>query len=316
MSTILVTGGAGFIGSHIADALIGKGHAVIILDDLSWGRKDNIHPAALFHHLDIRSPELEGIFSPVKIDFVVHHASQIDVRKSIIDPLYDSQVNICGLINLLENCRRHCVKGLIFASSGGTIYGEPETIPIPEDALKKPISPYGISKLAAEYYLYYYQRVYSLPYIALRYGNVYGPRQRKVSEAGAVAIFAGKMLAGEAPLIFGDGEHIRDYIYIQDIVRANLLSLAKVEKLPASTCLDDRAFNIGSGIGTSVNSLFSQIRELTGFKGEAQYGPAKPGEEPRIVLDIRKAARLLDWRPSLSLAQGMQNTLSYLNKGI
>jgi UDP-glucose 4-epimerase len=315
MSSVLVTGGAGFIGSHVVDILIHHGYAVTVVDDLSSGKQENIHPAACFHHLDIRSSGLRDIFTANSFDWVFHFAGQIDVRKSIDDPLFDSQVNISGLLNLMEACRRYPVKGIVFASSGGTVYGRPEKLPVNETTAKRPISPYGLSKLCSEQYLYYYQQVHHLPYIALRYGNVYGPRQDKNGEAGVIAIFAGKMLAGEDAVIYGDGQQERDFVFVEDVAEANLCALQKMDSL-SSGSIDDRAFNIAAGTGTSINALFKQMKAMSGYSRNVQYAPAKIGEEQRIVLDIRKAATGLGWRPAVSLSLGLQKTLDYWRKAI
>ena len=228
MSKVLVTGGAGFIGSHVVDALIKQGHEVVVVDNLSAGKKDNINPQARLYQMDICDPELGKLFAQEKIDFVSHHAAQIDVRKSVESPQFDAQVNISGLLNLLENCRQYQVKGVVFASSGGAIHGEPKNLPVSETTSKGPFSPYGISKLSSEYYLYYYHRVHGLPYITLRYSNVYGPRQDTGGEAGVIAIFIGKLLSGKTASIFGDGEQIRDYVYVEDVAAASLRAFRKL----------------------------------------------------------------------------------------
>jgi UDP-glucose 4-epimerase len=318
MSTILVTGGAGFIGSHVVDAFIDEGHRVVVVDDLSSGKEENLNPKAQFYKMDLCDPRLGEVFAREKIEWVDHHAAQIDVRKSVADPGEDARVNLLGLLNLLENCLRHRVKGVIFASSGGVVYGEPDHLPVAETQPKRPLSPYGVSKLCSEYYLYYYHRVHGLPYIALRYGNVFGPRQDPHGEAGVVAIFTGKMLRGEAPTIFGDGEQLRDYIFVEDVVRANLLALGYLEEEGSkSACgtpnsIDDRAFNIGTGVGTSVNELFSQLAGIIGFRGRANYGPERAGELRRIFLDASKAREELSWRPLVSLPEGLKRTVESL----
>ena len=310
MSTILVTGGAGFIGSHVADALIAEGHRVVVVDDLSSGKEENLNPKARFYRMDIGDPRLEEIFVKEKIEWVNHHADQIDVRKSVADPKEDARVNIDGLLNLLENCLRHQVKGVIFASSGGVVYGEPDNLPVPETYPKGPLSPYGVSKLCSEYYLYYYHRVHGLPYIALRYGNVYGPRQDPAGEAGVVAIFAQKMLEGERPTVFGDGEQLRDYVFVEDVVRSNLLAMSHLAQAEGSgTSLDARAYNVGTGVGTSVNALFAQLAEIIGFRGQPAYGPARPGELRKMVLEVAKARRELAWEAKVGLREGLQRTV-------
>lgn len=274
MSTILVTGGAGFIGSQVVDALIDKGYRVVVVDDLSTGKEENLNPKAQFCRMDICDHKLREIFAK-EIKWVNHHAAQIDVRKSVADPKEDACINIHGLPNILENCVRYRVKGVVFASSGGVVYGEPVKLPVAENYAKRPLSPYGVSKLCSEYYLYYYHRVHGLPYIALRYGNVYGPRQDPYGEAGVVAILTGKMLAGETPTIFGDGKQLRDYVFVEDIAKANLLAMRSLERASSPNSIDDQAYNIGTGVGTSVNELFAHLKEIIGFQGRASYGPER-----------------------------------------
>jgi len=314
---ILVTGGAGFIGSHVVDAFLEEGHEVVVVDDLSSGKEENLNPACRFYRLDICSPELEKVFREEKIELVNHHAAQIDVRRSVASPEEDARVNIQGLLNLLSNCLRYGVKGFIFASSGGVVYGEPDGLPVKEEHPKGPLSPYGVSKLASEYYLYYFARVHGLPYIALRYGNVYGPRQDPYGEAGVVAIFGQKMLKGEVPTIYGDGKQLRDYVYVGDVVRANLLAMGRLLEgldLSAVSSIDTLAYNIGMGRGTSVNELFRLLMEATGYKGEAIHGPERAGELRKIYLDARKAARELAWQPQVGLEEGLKRTVEYLRR--
>jgi UDP-glucose 4-epimerase len=314
MSTVLVTGGAGFIGSHVVDALMESHHNVIVVDNLSAGKKENINTGASFHCMDIRSGDLSNIFSENKVDWVIHHAAQIDVRKSVDDPQFDAQINICGMLNVLENCRRHGVKGVVFASSGGAIYGETEHLPVVETTPKGPLSPYGISKLTTENYLYYYYRTFNLPYIALRYANVYGPRQDTGGEAGVIAIFIGKMASGKSVSIFGDGEQVRDYVFVKDIARANIQALKKLESGAGSrfsASIDERAFHIATSTGTSVNELFAKLKKITGFKGEANYEAERKGELRRIFLDIQKAENELSWKPTVKLNDGLKQTADY-----
>jgi len=313
---VLVTGGAGFIGSHIVDALIARGHEVIVVDNLASGRKENLHPAARFYLMDICSPEVEEVFERERPEFVNHHAAQIDVRRSVAEPHEDARVNIAGLLNLLNNCVRYGVKGFIFASSGGVVYGEPAELPVKEEYPKGPLSPYGVSKLASEYYLYCFAQVHGLPYIALRYGNVYGPRQDPHGEAGVVAIFGNKMLKGETPTIYGDGEQVRDYVYVQDVVKANLLAMEKLLQAPSSPLgkgIDGAAYNIGTGKGTSVNELFRLLRKVTGYQGEAVYGLQRAGELKKIYLDCRKAWQELGWRAEVELEEGLRYTVRSLS---
>ncbi len=321
---ILVTGGAGFIGSHVVDALVAAGHEVVVVDNLSTGREENLAAAlrggVKFYKMDICEPGLEEIFREGKFDFVNHHAAQIDVRCSVADPVEDARTNIIGLLNVLENCRRFQVKGVVFASSGGVVYGEPRRLPADENHPKGPLSPYGVSKLSSEFYLACYWGVFGLPYVSLRYSNVYGPRQDPHGEAGVVAIFGKKMLRGEAPVIYGDGEQVRDYVYVGDVVRANMLALERLERLAAAgpgpggagCAINDFAYNIGTGRPTSVNELFRMLRKITGFSGEAVPGPERPGELRRIFLDCARAKRELGWEPGVDLEQGLRLTVASL----
>lgn len=299
---ILVTGGAGFIGSHVADAYIDAGHRVIILDDLSSGSMKHVNPRSKFYKFDIRDKTLPDIFQEEKIDVVNHHAAQMDVRRSVEDPAFDASVNVLGALNILENCKKFGVKKFIFASTGGAIYGEQNYFPADEVHPVRPLSPYGITKLATEKYLYYYREVFGLPFVSLRYANVYGPRQNPHGEAGVVAIFTSKMLAGQQPIINGDGKQTRDYVYVKDVVRANLAAL---------TYKGSDTFNIGTGIETDVNQLFTALRDLTGSRCNERHGPAKPGEQLRSVIDASKAKKILDWSPEFSLRQGLQETVEY-----
>jgi len=315
MGIILVTGGSGFIGSHVVDALISEGHRVVVVDDLSTGKEENLNPKAQFYRLDVCDPKLEEVFATEGVAYVNHHAAQIDVRRSVADPDEDARINILGLLNILENCIRHRVKGIIFASSGGVVYGEPDRLPVAEDHPKGPLSPYGVSKLASEYYLYFYHRVHGLPYIALRYGNVYGPRQDPHGEAGVVAIFTGRMLKRQDPIIFGDGKQLRDYVFVEDAAKANLLAMRALERSASPpSSIDDRAYNIGTGIGTSVNELFAQLKEITGFQGDPVYGPERKGELQKIFLDVSKAKEELGWKPSVSLAEGLRRTVEFFQE--
>lgn len=314
---ILVTGGAGFIGSNLVDALIGAGHEVAVVDNLSSGRRENVHPGARFYELDVCDPSLEEVFREERFDLVSHHAAQIDVRHSVADPVDDARTNILGLLNVLENCRRFLVKGVVFASSGGVVYGEPKELPAAEKFPKGPESPYGVSKLSSEFYLCYYAKVLGLPYVALRYANVYGPRQDPHGEAGVVAIFGERLLRGVPPTIFGDGEQVRDYVYVGDVVNANLLALDYVlqERSGCATsgcAINDFAFNIGTGTGTSVNRLFDELKRITGFQGRPVYGPERIGELRRIYLDPTRAREALGWQPRVSLAEGLRLTVEFL----
>jgi len=300
---ILVTGGAGFIGSHIVDRLINEGYEVVIVDDLSAGKTENINKNAKFYKLDIQAPELEAIFKKVRPDYVNHHAAQIDVRRSVSDPVFDAKINVLGTINILQNCVKYKVKKIIFASSGGAIYGEQEIFPAPETHPLKPISPYGITKLIGEHYLYYYKTVYGLDYAALRYANVYGPRQDPFGEAGVVAIFIQKMLRGEQPLINGDGKQTRDFVYVGDVVQANISAM--------TDNISDSIFNIGTGIETSVNQIFNNLKKIVNVSIEEMHGPPKQGEQRRSVIDITKSKKILHWEPKVSIIDGLKKTCDY-----
>ncbi|HQC88733.1 MAG TPA: NAD-dependent epimerase/dehydratase family protein, partial [Acetomicrobium sp.] len=311
MFTVLVTGGAGFIGSHVVDTFIEEGHKVVVVDNLTQGKLENINSKALFYNLDICDAALEHVFEKERPDYICHHAAQIDVRKSVADPLYDAKINILGLLNILSSSIKIGVKGVVFASSGGVVYGEPDVLPVPEDHPKGPLSPYGVSKLSSEYYLYYYNSVFGLPYIALRYANVYGPRQDPMGEAGVVAIFTNKMLRGEEPTIYGDGNQVRDYVFVGDVARANLLSLQHLDKMDFPSSIDDHAFNIGTSAGTSVNELYALLSEIIGFTKMANREEPRKGELYKIYLDIRKAREDLGFNPSVSLRDGLKATISY-----
>lgn len=301
---IIITGGAGFIGSHIVDQYIKLGHEVYVIDSLSTGKKENINPQAKFHQADIRDKEkINDIFKKVKPDLLNHHAAQLDVRKSVADPIFDAEINIIGLLNLLEAGKKNNLKKVIFASSGGVIYGEAAVIPTPEDYHPlQPLSPYGIAKLTSEYYLYYYYKAYGIPFIALRYGNVYGPRQDPFGEAGVVAIFARELLKGEQPIINGDGKQTRDYVFVEDVVQANVLSLS-------SSFVG--SLNIGTGRQIDVNSIFNLLVRLTGREASEKHGPAKIGEQRRSALNIQKAKKILKWMPKFNLQQGMEKTVVF-----
>ncbi len=301
---ILVTGGAGFIASHIVDAFIEAGHNVVIIDNLSTGREENINPKARFYLKDIRE-DLSLIFEEHKFDVVNHHAAQIDVRRSVNDPIYDANVNIIGTLNLLQNCVKYKVKKFMFASTGGAVYGEQDYFPADENHKQQPLSPYGISKLAVEKYLYFYKEVHGLRYTILRYANIYGPRQNPLGEAGVVCIFLDKILAGDQPIINGNGEQTRDYVFVKDVVKANLLTLNEEES---------QIYNVGTGIETSVNKLFELINENFDYRIKEVHGPAKPGEQMRSVITSDKLYKKFGWKPSTSLKDGLKETIEYYKK--
>lgn len=299
---IVVTGGAGFIGSHIVDAYITEGHEVTVIDNLSTGNRRNLNPEAVFHSMDLLDPTLPRLLSEISPDVLNHHAAQMDLRRSVTDPLFDARVNILGFINLLEGCRGLNVKKVIFASSGGAVYGEQERFPAPEDHPTRPDSPYGVSKLTGEHYLGYYRKTLGMPYVALRYGNVYGPRQSAAGEAGVVAIFIHQLLEKKAPTINGDGEQTRDYVSVEDVVAANLLALQSSYSGP---------LNIGTGQEANVLLLFRLLCERIGTRIAAVHGPPKLGEQRRSCLDSSRARDILGWMPRVSLSAGLDKTVEY-----
>ena len=304
---VLVTGGAGFIASHIVDAYIDRGHEVSILDDLSTGQRPNVNPKATFFEVDITDAKAVKLIEQIKPDVLNHHAAQMDVRHSVADPQFDARVNILGFINLLEACKNAGTKKIIFASSGGAVYGEQETFPAAEDHPPRPSSPYGVSKRTGELYLSYYQQAFGLPYIALRYANVYGPRQSNKGEAGVVAIFISLLLAGKIPVINGDGKQTRDYVYVGDVVNANVAALT-------SPYVGE--INIGAGVETDVVTLFELLRQGAGSTLEARHGPAKIGEQRRSCLAAQYAAGIFGWRPQVSLREGLERTIAFYRGNI
>ncbi len=299
---ILVTGGAGFIGSHVAEAYVAAGHEVVVLDDLSSGKREQVPAGARFVQLDVRDPAVRELFRRERFELLSHHAAQMDVRRSVADPEFDASVNLMGLLNLLEAARECGTRRVLFASSGGAGYGEQVEFPAPETHPTAPVSPYGVSKIASELYLGCYRALCGLEYVAMRYANVYGPRQNPHGEAGVVAIFTTKLLSGETPTINGDGKQTRDYVYVGDLVRANL-------------ALTDHSFcgpiNLGTGIETDVNEIFRLIREACGVDVPERHGPAKPGEQRRSVISPALAERVLGWWPEVPLARGIAQTVEY-----
>jgi len=299
---LLCTGGAGFIGSHISKAFLKDGHTVHIIDDLSAGKRENIPAEAVFHHLDIRSDAAAALMRQEQYDMLVHHAAQMNVRESVKHPREDASVNIDGLLNLLEAGREHGLQRVLFASTGGAIYGDPVYAPQDEEHPLCPVSPYGVSKLASEKYLDFYREEHGIPYVSLRYANVYGPRQNPAGEAGVIAIFIEQMLNGKAPTIFGDGTQTRDYIYIDDVVAIN----RAVMEYDGT-----HIFNVGTGEETSLNHLFEQIQAHTDPSIDNEYGPAQPGEQMRSVLDISRAKEELGWAPETDMAYGIGKTVEW-----
>lgn len=309
---VLVTGGAGFIGSHVVEALLARGDQVEIIDDLSSGKRENVAPGARLHVLDIRSPEAATLVRDGRHDAIVHLAAQMDVRRSVAEPMFDASVNVLGTLNLLEALRstaRANDARFVFSSTGGALYGDFTTPPNGEQFSKDPEAPYGIAKLAVEYYMAYYGRVHAMRPVALRFGNVYGPRQDPHGEAGVVAIFCGRILDGVPLTIFGDGEQTRDYVYVGDVAAAVLRALDA--DLPAAGQLDARAFNVGTSVATSVNVLAEQLLRVSGRNVPVQHAPARPGEMQHSYLDVSKAQRLLGWRPAVSLADGLGRTFRW-----
>ena len=308
---ILVTGGAGFIGSHVADAYLAEGDRVWIVDDLSSGRASNVPAQAEFIQMDIRDDGLAELFVRVGFDVVNHHAAQIDVRVSVADPRRDARINVDGWLNVLHNAHRARSR-VVYISSGGVVYGEPETRPTPETAPKLPQSPYGVTKLAGEQYLYYYAMVHGLEYVALRYSNVYGPRQDPHGEAGVVAIFGKRILTGEPLTIFGDGEQTRDYVFVGDVVEANLQA-SRIRLQAQGTALDERAYNVGTGEETSVNELARVMMEAGGREVETSYAEARPGELRNSALDVTKL-RSTGWAPRTTLLDGLRRTIDHIER--
>jgi len=300
---VLVTGGAGFIGSHVVDLYLENGYRVVVLDDLTTGRISNLNPAATFYKVDIRSPQVSEIFEKEKPDYVNHHAAQVDVRRSVAEPHFDAEVNILGSLNLIECAKRFHVKRFIYISSGGAAYGEPVYLPCDEDHPVNPICQYGASKHTVEHYLYMYQVNYGLNYTVLRYPNVYGPRQDPNGEAGVVAIFTGKMLNHEQVIINGDGNQVRDFVHVRDCARANILVTQREDV--------NGIYNLGANHGTSINEVFHILKRITGYQQEVVHGPAKLGETYRIYLDASKAGRDFGWEPSFSLEEGLKDVVSY-----
>lgn len=303
--TALVTGGAGFIGSHMVKRLLELDYKVVVIDDLSTGKIKNLYSEAVFHHTDITQPAVDEIIQREQPDLVFHMAAQTSVTQSTRDPIGDTNTNVLGTLRVLEASRRVGVEKIIYSASGGTLYGDPATIPCPDDAAIAPASPYGMSKWVAEQYLDFYYRQYRLHYTSLRYGNVFGPRQDPHGEAGVVAIFSQAMLEGKQPQIFGDGTQQRDFISVFDVVDANLAAIDRA---------DGQAMNIASGVATSVNRIFEMLRSITGYKWGPLHGPQRSGEVYRIALDCSRAAQELDWSPKISLEDGLQLTVDYFRE--
>lgn len=302
---ILVTGGAGFIGSHVVDLLINAGHEVVVVDNLTTGRTSNLNARAKFYSIDLRSPELEHVFLVERPDVIDHHAAQLDVCRSVADPIFDADNNVLGGLNLLNMAVKYKSRKFIYISSGGAIYGEPDYLPCDENHPIRPLSPYGATKYMLELYLYMFQQSYGLDYSILRYPNVYGPRQDPAGEAGVVAVFTGLMLRDQPVTIFGSGEQARDFVYVEDCARANLLLLENGS---------GRAYNLGYGIGTTINQLFRELKAITHYELEANYAAERLGETFKIYLDASRAAEELGWQPAVSLKEGLQLTVNYFQE--
>ncbi len=304
---VLVTGGAGFIGSHVCDRLAEGGHELVILDDLSTGHVEQIHPAARFYQMELDSPWMGELFAIERPEAVVHHAAQASVRRSVADPVFDARVNVLGTIALLQASIRHAVRRFVFASTGGAIYGEASVVPTPEDYPAGPISPYGASKLGAELMLATFRAMSGLSYAALRYSNVYGPRQDPHGEAGVVAIFSRQLLAGAEAVITGDGAQTRDFVYVGDVAEANALALSSAAV---------GAFNVGTGQETSISEIFRILTDLTGSRQPERHGPAKPGEQRRSAVDPTRIGREMGWRPHTPLRPGLDQTVAWFRREV
>lgn len=300
---ILLTGGAGFIGTYLAEAYLRAGHGVVVLDDFSTGRESNVPAGALIERLDIRDPALATVFERHRIDFVNHHAARADVRDSVKRPELYLDVNVRGGLNLLECARRVGVRGFVFASSGGCSYGEPQYVPTDEAHPLNPHDPYGASKVAFELYLQTYSQLYEIPYTLFRYPNVYGPRQDPFGESAVIAIFGGRMLRDLEITIFGDGDQIRDFVFVEDIVAANLMATERSA---------NRAYNLGWGAGVSVNEIFRKLASITGYAQAPVHAPERLGEISRSVLSSERIRADWGWRPAVALEEGLRRTVEHL----
>ncbi|MFY0522382.1 NAD-dependent epimerase/dehydratase family protein [Archangium gephyra] len=302
---VLVTGGAGFIGSHVCDAFVRAGHEVIALDNLSSGKKENLDPRVRLEVIDIRAPEAAQLIRAERPQVMLHLAAQMDVRRSVEDPRFDAEANILGFLNLLEASRQAGVQKVVFSSTGGAIYGEQDVFPAPESHATRPVSPYGVSKASGELYLGYYKAQYGMNYVALRYANVYGPRQNPHGEAGVVSIFCQRLLGGKDCTIFGEGKQTRDFVYVEDVARANLLAVEKDVVGPV---------NIGTGVETDINQLYTLLAQSAGVDKPAIRAPGRPGEQMRSCVDNALARRVLGWQPTVALPEGLRRTVSFFRE--
>jgi UDP-glucose 4-epimerase len=309
---VLVTGGAGFIGSHIAEAYLAAGWEVVVLDDLSRGHQRNIPSGARFVKADVRTPEARKVLADGGFTVLNHHAAQIDVRVSVDEPALDAGINVVGLVNLLDGAGAGGVRRVVFASSGGVVYGDPDVVPTPETAPKAPISPYGVSKLAGEYYMRALAALRGFEVVAMRYANVFGPRQDPKSEAGVVSIFVSRLLEQRPLTVFGDGKQTRDYVFVRDVARANVL--ASTATVPAGSTIDDTAFNIATARQTNVLELAELVGKVMAQKPVIEMAPARPGELYRSSLDISKAGKMLGWRPEFGFAEGLPQLVDWFRK--
>ena len=305
--TVLVTGGAGFIGSHLVDRLLELEYRVVVIDDLSGGKLKNLNPAASFHHVDITQPSAAEVFQREQPDLVFHLAAQTSVSYSIRDPVKNSEANVTGTLRMLEAARRYGVEKFIYSSTGGALYGDPQVHPCPDDHPVMPLSPYGMSKYLGELYLEFYRRLYRINYTSLRYGNVYGPRQDPHGEAGVVAIFSQAMLEGKQPEIFGDGDQERDFVCVDDVVEANILAIKRGDGL---------AMNIGTGQKTSINRVFDLLKGIIGYRWEPLHGPARLGDVYQISLHSGTAERELGWKAQVDLEDGLRRTVEYFRQTV
>lgn len=302
---VLVTGGAGFIGSHVVDRLVEEGHDVVVVDNLSTGKRKNVNRAANLYKLDVESSRLERVFRNERPSVVFHLAAQVSVRKSVDDPVNDAQVNILGTMNVVHQAVQHGARKVVFASSGGAIYGEQDLFPAPESHATNPLSPYGISKLCGEHYLSYFQRTSGIQTVCLRYANVYGPRQDPEGEAGVVAIFIQKALNNEQPIINGNGRQTRDFVFVDDVVEANLAVMGQQIS---------GVYNVGTGVETSINELFRLVVDLTGASCKDVHGPAKKGEQQRSVVDATRLKQEHGWEIKVELGEGLRRTVAFFRE--